>query len=187
MDTNKLTADYICKDDDRLQMALHIYEAMPAVREYLIKDIFKAVGERVSSVEELDSGQLDCRDYSVYFCTERTGDFWVCAWFEDRRRPVLQLCAGVYIDDGKSSKAKRDEIQKRFRDRSNLETWSEGKSLSYGRYIAYAKVHYEHGGRWDDDHFLRRAIRNRDGVVKALAELLQRIYRGMFLDPAQES
>lgn len=184
MDTNELTADYICKDDERLQMALHVYEAMPAVRDYLITAIFKATGERV--VREVEA-QLDTEyTKSVYFCTEETGDFWVYAGLEHGQRGVLQLFAGIYVDDEKSSKAQR-EIQERFTTDGDLETWSDGESLSSGKYIAYARVNHEHGGRWHEDDFLRRAIRNRDGVAEALAELLLRIYRGVFLDPAQES
>lgn len=187
MDTNELTADYICKDDDRLQMALHVYEAMPAVRQYVIKDIFEAAGKRVRDAKELNDDQLECYDEQVYFRTEETGDSWVYAKLEHGNRGVLQLCAGVYAEDWKSFKEKRDEIRERLRTKGDLETWSYGEnSLRSHTYSVYAEVHHEHGGRWHDDDFLRRAIRNRDGVVEALAELLLRIYRGVFCAPAQE-
>ena len=187
MNTNELTADYICKEDDRLQMALHIYEAMPAVRKYLIKDIFKAAGERVRDAEEFDGDQLWCYDEEVSFYTEETGDFYVYAKLAHGNRGVLQLVAGVYADDEKSFKKQRDEIRERFRTKGGLETWSYGENALLSGTSVYAEVHYELGGRWHDDDFLQRAIRNREEVVEALAEILLGIYRGVFLDAAQES
>ena len=178
MNTNELTADYIRKDEDRLELALHVYEAMPTVRKYLIKEIFKAAGERVRVAEELDDGKLECYPESVYFCTEETGDIWIFAALDQRKRGV-QLCAGAWVDEVESvNEAQRERIGERFRTHGGLEMWSHGKSFSSGNRIAYADV--KHGGRWDDDDFLKRAIRSRDEVVSSLEELLLRIYRCTF-------
>ena len=181
MNTNELTADYICEDEDRLALALHVYEAMPAVRKYLIKDIFKAAGERVRVAEKLDDDKLECYPESVWFYTEETDDTWVFAALQHGKRGVLQLCAGVYADDVESIKeAQRERIGERFKAHGDLGMWSYGKSFSSGNWIAYAYVNYEHGGRWHDDDFLKRAIRSRDEVVSSLEGLLMRIYRGVF-------
>ena len=175
MNTSELAADYICKDQERLRMALHVYEAMPDVRKYLIKEIFEAVGDRIRQAKDLADDGLECYDESVYFCTEESGDFWVYAALEHGKRGVLWLYVGVHHDDAKSVKAQRDEIHERFRTMDDLETWSYGQSFSAGESVAYAYVHHEHGGRWHDDDFLSRAIRNREEVVSALAEILMRI------------
>ena len=181
MNTNEITADYIREDEDRLALALHVYEAMPAVRKYLIKEIFKAAGERVRTAMKLDDDKLEFYAESVYFCTEETGDIWVFAALEHGKRGVLQLYAGVFADDVESiNEAQRERIGERFRTHGDLGTWSYGKSFSSSNYIAYAYVNYEHGGRWHDDDFLKRAIRSRDEVVSSLEELLLRIYRCTF-------
>ena len=179
MNTNELTADYICEDEDRLALALHVYEAMPTVRKYLIKEIFKAAGERVRTAMKLDDDKLEFYAESVYFCTEETGDIWIFAALEQRKRGILQLYAGAWVDEVESvNEAQRERIGERFRAHGGLEMWSDGKSFSSGNRIAYAYV--EHGGRWDDDNFLKRAIRSRDEVVSSLEELLLRIYRCTF-------
>ena len=179
MNTNELTADYIWKDEDRLELALHVYEAMPTVRKYLIKEIFKAAGERVRAAMKLDDDKLEFYAESVYFCTEETGDIWVFAALEQRKRGILQLYAGAWVDEVKSvNEAQRERIGERFRTHGGLEMWPYGKSFSSGNRIAYAYV--EHGGRWDDEDFLKRAIRSRDEVVSSLEGLLMRIYRGVF-------
>ena len=188
MNTNELTADYICKDDERLQMALHIYEAMPAVRKHVIKDIFKGAGESVRNIEELESGQIDCYDDAVYFYTGVTGDFWVYARLHHGKRGVVWCYAGVHAEDEKLFEAQRDTIRERFRANGGLGTWSNGESaLSSDTSSIYAQVRHGQIGRWDTDDFLRRAIQSREEVVEALAEILLGIYRGVFLDAAQES
>ena len=50
-------APYIWKNEEWLQMALHVYDAMPAVREHLIKAIFKAAGKRVAKELDVSSGR----------------------------------------------------------------------------------------------------------------------------------
>ena len=181
MNTNELTADYICEDEDRLELALHVYGAMPAVRKYLIKEIFKAAGERVRVAEKLDDDKLECYEESVFFCTEETGATWIFAALEHGKRGVLQLYAGVYAANVESIKeAQREQIGERFRTHGDLGMWSSGKSFSSGNCIAYAYVNYENGGRWHYDDFLKRAIRSRDEVVSSLEELLLRIYRCTF-------
>ena len=115
MNTNELTADYICEDEDRLELALHVYGAMPAVRKYLIKEIFKAAGERVRVAEKLDDDKLECYEESVFFRTEETGSTWVFAALEHGKRGVLQLYAGVYAANVESIKeAQRERIGERF-------------------------------------------------------------------------
>ena len=179
MDTNKLTADYICKDPERLQMALHVYEAMPAIRKYLIKSVFEAAGERVRGVIEIDDNQLQCQEEAVFFWTEETGDFWVYAELEYRKRGVLQLVAGLYADDEKPFEAQR-EVTERLKAGGLAER-------SFRRAKNKIRSDVRHYGRWDADHFLQRAIRNRDEVVSELEEILLQIHRGVFLDAAQES
>ena len=180
MNTNELSTQYICEDEERLRMALHVYDAMPAVRNHLIEAIFKAAGERVA--EELDGVEVDTYETSMYFRSEKTGDFYVFADLEHGNRSVRRLKAGVYVADAKSIKnAQRKEVRERFREDVYLETWSDGKSFSQGTDIAYAYVHKKHGGHWHDDDFLRRAILHRDEVVSKVAEILVRIYKGMFV------
>ena len=183
MNTNELTAEYICKDKERLQMALHVYEAMPIVRTHVVKAIFEAVGEHIRVTHEFDGFKRECLGESVYFCTEDTGDFWIFAALEHGKRGVRQLYCGVYAeyeDGAESNEVQEDEVQSRFKTKGDLETWSYGKSFSSGRYVAYAYVHHESRGRWHDDDFLRQAIGDRTKVVEDLADLLMRIYRGVF-------
>ena len=202
MDTNKLTAEHINKltaqyilrssggesaeaIDQRLQMALHVYEAMPMVRQMLIEDIFKIVGESIRVSKKLHEDQLEVRGQSVYFCTEETGDFWICAGLFQPRHPQLRLYAGVYAeyaDDANPLKAQEDEIRASFEDKSNLETWSsDGEVRDGGSLIAYSYVHSQAGGgRWDRDYFLKKAVRQREDIVKELTHLLTIIYGGVF-------
>lgn len=187
MNTNELTADYICEDEKRLELALHVYEAMPAIRKYLIKEIFKAAGERVRAAMKLDDDKLEFYEESVFFNTEETDGTWVFAALEHgkRRRDVRYLYAGVSVDDVESiNEAQRERIGERFRTHGGLEIWSDGTSSSSGNGIAYAYVNYKHGGVWHDDNFLKRAIRSRDEVVSSLEELLLRIYRCTFPLPS---
>ena len=170
MNTNELSAQYICEDEERLRMALHVYEAMPAVREHLIEDIFKAAGERVA--KELDGVLGDNKD-GVYLWTDGTGD---CHVFVCAERPVgqgqrgLKLLAGIY--------AESKETRERF-GKIDRKTWSDGKYDSGGYIGAWVNDKHE-GGRWDDDAFLSRAILHRDEVVKNVADLLIHIYEGMW-------
>ena len=182
MDTNELTAKYICDDDhkERLQMALHVYQAMPTVREHLIEGIFKAVGKDVAEKMNLDDDNVECLAKSVYFYTQDTGEFYIFAALKDSRG-TLSLVAGVYADEKSTNKAQRDEVLQLFRDKCDLDTWSYGESHSSITDVAYAYVHHDHVvARWDRDTFLSQAIRNHDEVVVAVAELLVRIYQGMF-------
>lgn len=183
MNTNELSAQYICEDDERLRMALHVYKAMPAVRKHLIKAIFKAAGERVA--EKIEGVELwypeTESEHGVYFYTEETGDFYVFAQLEDRKRRGLPLYAGVYAD-AKSIKTPRDKVRERFGTEADLGTWAYGGSVSPDEHVAYAYVQHEHKeDRWDTDDFLSRAILNRDEIVSHIAELLVRIYEGTFV------
>lgn len=181
MNTNELSAKYIYEDKERLQMALHVYEAMPAVRKRLIEGIFKAVGEYVD--KKLDGVEVECYKDGMQFYTEETDEFYVYAELE-RSRGTLSLHAGVYTYEGEKAdnKTKRDDIRERFETKTDLETWSYGKIFSSSKYVAYAYVHPERvPARWDQDDFLRRAILNQDEVVSGVAELLMRIYEGLFV------
>ena len=179
MNTNELSAQYICEDEERLRMALHVYEAMPAVREHLIKAIFNAAGERVA--EEIDGVKQEPHENGVYLWTEETGDFYVFAELEPGKKSALRLTAGIYVDDAKSiNKAQREEVRERFGTEVDLKTWSYGESFSQGEYVAYAYVHHKHGGHWHDDGFLSQAILSRDEVVSNVAQILVGIYKGMW-------
>ena len=182
MDTNKLTADYICKDPERLQMALHVYEAMPAIRKYLIKSVFEAAGERVRDAIGIDDNQLQCQEEAVHFWTDQTGDFWIYAELDHRKRGPVQLVAGLYAEDEKLFEAQR-EVTKR------LEGLKTGRLANWPfRQVENTfRCDVRHYGRWDAHNFLQRAIRNRDEVVSDLEEILLQIHRGVFEDPAQES
>ena len=181
MDTNELSADYICEDKERLQMALHVYEAMPAVREILIEGIFKAVGEYVAEKLDLDVDGPKVERYpkSVYFRTQETGDSWVFAWAKPGKVPKLQLVAGVHND--KLDKVKLDEIRERFKTKGDLETWSDSEICSDTDCVYANVLHERVDARWDHDSFLRRAILNHDEVVSDVAELLMRIYESLFV------
>lgn len=172
MNTNELSAKYIYEDKERLQMALHVYEAMPTVRTYLIKGIFKAVGDHVA--ERLDGVELDNYEDSVYFWTEESDEFYVFAAVRDKRG-ISRLVAGVYVYDVKSvRRAKRDAIKNSFETTVNLETWFDGEIHSSNTEIAYTNVYAER-----EDDFLRRAIQCHDEVVSDVAGVLVRIYEGV--------
>lgn len=182
MDTNKLTADYICAEGGRLEMALHVYEAIDTVRDVLIKDIFKAVGECVKA--DVDGVVMHSRKEDIYFWTEESGDFGVYASAyrrpqRGRSRNVRLFAAGVYADDAKPMKAQGVEIRRRFEATVDWGTWSSGKDLSSSTDICYAFSHRDHGGEWHEDDFLRGAILHREEFVKSVAQLLVQIYRGM--------
>ena len=182
MDTNKLTADYICEDGNRLEMALHVYEAMDAVRNFLIEDIFKAVGEYIKA--NVDGVVLHSREEDVYFWTEESGDFGVYATAHrrpkrGRSRNVRLFAAGVYADDAKPMKGQREEIRRRFRATVDWGTWSFGDDLSSSTEVCFAFSHRDHGGEWHEDDFLRGAILHRKEIVEAIAQLLVQIYGGM--------
>lgn len=183
MDTNKLTADYICEERSRLEIALHVYEAMGTVRDNLIKDIFRAVGECVKA--DVDGVVVHSRDEEVYFWTKESGDFGVYAAAflrpkSGRSRNVRLFSAGVYADDAKPMKAQGVEIRRRFEATVDQGTWSFGEDLSSSTEISYAFSNRDHGGEWHEDDFLRRAILHREEIVKAVAQLLVQIYRGMW-------
>lgn len=170
MNTNFL-APYIWKNEEWLEMALHVYKAMPAVREHLIEAIFKAAGKRVA--KELDGVERQNHEHGVYLWTEETRDCYVfaCAEKRDRQRG-LKLVAGIYDAESK-------ETRERFAKKIDLETWSDGEYDSDGYIGAWVNDKHE-GGRWDDDAFLDRAILHRDEVVKNVADLLIHIYKGMW-------
>ena len=170
MNTNELSAQYICEDEERLRMALHVYEAMPAVREHLIEDIFQAAGERVA--EEIDGVKQEPHANGVYLWTEETGDCYVFAWAEKRdKQRGLKLVAGIYDAESKETRERFAKI--------DLETWSDGKYDSDGYIGAWVNDKHE-GGDWHDDAFLHRAILHRDEVVKNVADLLIGIYKDMW-------
>lgn len=195
MNANDLTAKYICgrgeetaKEviDQRLQMALHVYEAMPTVRRFLIEDIFVEVGEKVSKEFSSDEPEYEPGEQTLYLRTSDTSPFWVFAYLYDqqagdkRRRDEFSFVAGVYADEPLGPQ--QDEIRGRF-DAADLETWTLSKgshNLRKDHYIDYAAAHHELGASLSYDRFLRRAVQNRDGIVSALGELLIRTCRGVF-------
>lgn len=182
MDTNELTAKYISEDKDRLKMALHVYEAMDTVRNYLVEGIFKAAGECV--VSKLDGVVMNCREQDIYFWTEETGVFGVFASAyarpkRGRSKRDRYFVAGVYADDANPIKVQGDEIRGRIETNADWGTWSVGESFSSSTEICFAFSHHEHGGKWHEDNFLRGAILHHEEIVGAVAELLVRIYRGM--------
>ena len=175
MNTNELTADYICKDDDRLQMALHVYKAMSTVRKHLIKEIFQAVGERLAG--EIHGVKLvDEREESVYFWTEETDDFYVFGEVWYGQKGAIWLFAGICLDENSTIKEKTRE---HFVANADLKTWSDGR-VSENHYIGAYVNQRCGGGGWHWEDFLSRAILNRDDVVSDVAGLLVRIYKGVF-------
>ena len=180
MDTNELTANYICdsKEPERLQMALHVYKAMPVIREHVIKSIFEAAGEQIE--KQIDGVEYVPHDESVLMWTEEIGEFFVAAWLNKAR----WLVAGICHADGKSvDNAERAEIQERFEKEAGLDIWSDGNVLPSDEdpdVIAHVRVHREHGGgRWNQDDFLTRAIQTKDEVVGHVADVLAQIYKGV--------
>ena len=171
MNTDELSAQYICEDEERLRMALHVYDAMPAVRWRLIEDIFKAAGGRVD--EELGGVGLDNEEpHWVYFRTEKTGNCWVFASVYMPRGQQIKLVAGIY------EVSIKEETRERFAE-VDLETWSDGE-YKEDNHIGVEVNDNHGGGRWDENSFLRRAILDRDGVVKDVTDLLIHIYKGMW-------
>ena len=170
MDTKEVSAEYILKDKERLRMALHVYDAMPTVRWRLIEDIFKAAGGRID--EELNGVGLD-NEYPrcVYFQTEKTDDCWVFALAYTRGKQI-QFAAGIYEESIK------EETRERF-EKVDLEMWSDGE-YKIDDHIGVRVNTSTGGGRWDENSILRRAILDRDKVVKDVADLLIHIYKGMW-------
>lgn len=191
MNTNKLTADYIRKDKDeeRLRMALHVYDAMmPTVRDYVIKEIFEAAGKRVSKEIGL---YMELQEEGVYFWVEETR-YWFCAGLGKRdKRSGLWLYAGVYAEpDLRPITPQQQQVLIGAND--FFKPWGGGPPRSWVedgyKASAYAFVDHEQmDDRWDTDDFLRRAIRSREEVVSALEALLLQIYDGVFRDTEQES
>ena len=175
-------AKYICEDEERLQMALRVYEAKDDVRDYLIERVFKAVGEKVA--EKLDGMEVSPYTTGLEFHQEDC-NFWVYAEVSSRRhqqRGSLWLHAGLYDYADPVDKAKQDEMRERFKTKSDLETWSSGKNFDGGNTVAYAYIQHEgYDDRWDTVGFLSRAIRNHDEVVSDVADILVRIYEGVFV------
>ena len=193
----ELTAEYICGIgeesasaeeviDQRLRMALHVYEAMPTVRHYLIKGIFKDVGERIAeNTEGVDLWRPGSYE-GVIFQTNETDDYWVFAETY-KQRQVSRLVAGVYVAEPTSIK---NEHRERFKSRVDLESWSDlERSFPSDRNVhhinAFVRPEYG-GGRWDDDVFLTRAILKRNDIVSRVEDILKRIYEGMFPLPKVE-
>lgn len=183
MSPDELTAEYICKDKERLQVALHVYEAMPAVRKHLIEDVFKSVGDEIT--KRLEDATVNTYDQLADFYTDKTGDFYVYAEAKHGRGQVLDLVVGVYPDPHeKVDKAELDEIQERFKTKGDLERWSYGECIPSRAEGTYAYVHPDYEvARWDQDNFLRRAILHHGEFVSAIAELLVRTYEGLFVSP----
>lgn len=177
MDISKLTAQYICENEDRLEMALHVYEAKETVRDTLIKRVFKGAGDLIE--KELDNVVTLCREQDVNFWTEETGEFGVYASADSRPRRGRSFVAGVFVDDAKPMKPKQDDIRARFRETVDWGTWTLEEDYSSDLEVSYAFSHQEYGGRWNEDDFLRSAILHRKELEEAVAELLLRIYRGM--------
>ena len=181
MDTKKLTAEYICKDQERLQMALQVYQAMPLVRDTLIERVLCAVGKRVA--EKYGGVELETYHNSVFFAPQGTSELWVYAWAEKGKRGLIQLSAGVYAESTGAyaesvSEVQREEMKGRFETDAGMRTWApKGDVQSAGRFIAYADIP---GGHWHDDDFLERAILKQDGVVSEVVDVLAQIYKGMF-------
>ena len=82
-------AKYICEDKERLQMALHVYEAKDDVREHLIERFFRAVTGQVAEKLGIDveEPKIELDETSVYFHTQETDEFWVFARVESYRKP----------------------------------------------------------------------------------------------------
>lgn len=187
MNANELTADYICENSERLQMALRVYDAMSTVRERLIRRVFEAVGDRIRVDEKLDGMDVwvEKYEYCVQFYTEETRKVYVYAELSGKpgKRGYYWLHAGLYTDEG-VGKSKQDEMRERFEAMGDLETWSDAEKEidSSSNYVAKAYVHEERGdARWDGDNFLRQAIQNQDEVVSGVAEILLQIYEGVFV------
>lgn len=185
MNTKEQTAKYICKNQERLQMALHVHEAMPEVRKQLIERVFEAVGEQVAKKLGLDvDTHVDLYKKGVYFRTEETEELWVYAYVTSRQKsPKLLLICGLHADE-KLERKRFDEVLARFKTRGDLGTWSDGEihqQLSDEHTEAFAYVHDKAGEvRWDDNSFLSRVIRNHDDVVSGVTERLVLIYEGMW-------
>ena len=185
-DPSELTAKYICGigeesvnevvglDYNRLRVALHVFQAMPNVRKYVIKDIFEAVGNQVNKdIDGVEFGESELQ--GVWFWTKETGDFAVFSEAWQGGKGAIWLTAGIYSYEDSI----KDETRERFVANVDLETWSAGKVL--GNHYVGAYVNQKHGGGgWHSMEFLSRAILDRDGVVQSVAKLLGQIYRSCF-------
>lgn len=170
-------AKYICEDRERLQMALHVYEAKDDVREHLIERFFRAVTGQVAEKLGIDveEPKIELEETSVYFCNQETDEFWVFARVVSYRRPKRLLGVGVYSEE-KLDQAQLGEIQERFKTHGDLETWSDGVIHPYD-YEVFVHVHDENGEvRLDDVSFL---IRNHDEFVSSVAERLVLTYENI--------
>ena len=157
MNTSELSARYIRKKQKRLRMALHVYEAMPAVRQHLIKEIFKAACKRVAKELDGETHSYD-EEGGRWFWTKQTGDFGVFVKVGCEREPARWLVAGVYVGEEKSIGAQRNEMQSRFDTTIDdlQQTWGHESIPSETEIASY--FYNEHVGRLDKDKFLRQAI-----------------------------
>lgn len=181
MDTSELSAKYICEDDERLRMALHVYLAMPIVQNMLIKRILEAVGRRFA--ENHDGVELDdAYTRSLYLAPKGTNELWIYASWTEDRRGTTQLSAGVYAEKAgvyadSVDETQRKEMKERFESNVDVDTWAKGDVQSSDRHLAFANLR---GGRWDREEFLRKAILKQDELVSEVVDALERIYKGMF-------
>ena len=166
----KLTAKYICENEDWLKIALDVYLAREAVRWHLIEQIWQGVEKRVR--DKLDGDGIEGAAYKngFWFWHEEAENFGIYGEVEQGRGTVLYLIVGIYLADGaKLNTARREEIRQCYGKQSDAKD----------HYLVKDYVgHDRELDRWDwDSTFLRQAINERDMVESYLADLLLNIYR----------
>lgn len=176
MDTNQLTADYIWndgKDEERLHMALQVYEAMDTVRWRLIEVVFVAVHNIIHDKlkDHLDL-EMDLYETSLYFKTRDSGECYVYAEVK-YEYGKYRLHAGIWAGE-KPKKGERNEIDERLKETclQEWDYWSNSDDVC----TWYATISKD----WYDGDLLAKAIRDGDEVKSGLADVLLRIYGGVF-------
>ena len=56
MNIHELTAGYICENEERMEMALHVYEARKQVQDLLVGSVLKRVGDELGVEPDYKKG-----------------------------------------------------------------------------------------------------------------------------------
>ena len=186
MDDEKkeLTAKYIYDHQKWLEIALDVYEAMPTVRDRLVAQIWQRVWKRVAKqLGDRIQGYIYDDPYYGFCFLPKDGGLMICAetWPIPNRKTTLGPTCSVYADDHvKLDDARRQEIVDLFEKVTDDQIgcrWSKvGHRWSPDEYLAMVNIGNE---SWNDDDFLRRAVRNRKEIVSNLTDLLVGTYERM--------
>lgn len=202
----EVTTDYILRDGKAREMGVHIYEAMPRVRDRLIGQIWQGVWEHVKadlggSGETVKEEFWDDKNPYNGFWFWKDGSLF-CLSAETRvvgqkgvEGPVFGVCCFPHnrseLDDGRLKELVRcfNEVTKGMGEPMNMERYR-----SFYGYDGYYDVQVNVGrsspktsggprGRvpscWHGELVLPWVVRNHKDIADALADLLLEAYTGV--------